>query len=128
MHGTEGRTERRSGSIRRDHGGEGSAREGFPKPDIAISFTGISESPVFDSPRGSGVPERLCSEHSPKAAVEVTTRSTNKKNMDKKWKKYARAGSTTYITVHREKTGGRGNGKVIVGSAEPFLGSMCRTW
>lgn len=42
------------------------------------------------------------------------------KTLVEKWNEYARAWGATYIIVHRAGTGGNGEEKVDVGSAEPF--------
>lgn len=56
------------------------------------------------------------------AAVEIKSRSICKEDLDEKWNEYARVVVATYIIVHRRGTGSSGEGKVIMGFAEPFHG------
>lgn len=62
------------------------------------------------------------SERSLMAVVEVTSRSTHRKDKNDWWDEYARAGTAIYVIAHRKETGGRGEEKMVLGSAQPYNG------
>lgn len=60
------------------------------------------------------------SKHPPVSVTETKIRSTYKTHMAEKWKKCARGGIATHVTVHRRETTGTTKRKVIESSASPF--------
>lgn len=54
--------------------------------------------------------------------METTSQSTNREDRDEEWNEYAPFETATYIIAHGRETGDNGERKVIVESAEPFVG------
>lgn len=112
---------------RKEQGGDGSGSERCHKPDTGIAFTAVSESLDTDYPRIRDGRVSSSSGHSPMAVVETTDRSTYRKDVQAEWNEHARAGIATYIILHRRGTGGSGEGKVVLGSAQTSVDTVRRT-
>lgn len=86
----------------------------------------MSKRPSSDSPKERGGGVSSSREHPAMAVVEATGGFTYRENRDEKWSEYVRMGTATRIFVHREATEGSEEGKVVVGSGEPFYGRSVR--
>lgn len=100
--------------------------EGVVTRTLGPHLGGISESSDLNSSRERGVKVSFKSNHPPEAVADVTSQSTYREDTKEKRNLYAQTGIATYVIVPRGGTRGSGEGKVFVGSTEPFSGNMCR--
>lgn len=124
--GSGARWRKKGSSNRREQNDDGSGRGYCREPDIKTACARMTKSSNWVSPEGSGAELSSSSKHTSMAVVDATSESTFREDVNEKWSKYARTGTATYTTVYMRETEIRGEGKLIVGSAEQFHESLVK--
>lgn len=111
---------RKRNSSRGKQSGDGSGRRERFKPDTGTALSKMSKSWDSDSPRKGGGMVSFSGKHSLMAVVEDYSRLKCRRDTDERSNDYSQTGFAIYDNVYKKETGGSGEEKLIVGSAQLF--------